>query len=333
MMPQKNRVLIGAILLCVIWIASAIMMIVSQTTGLLDEYYPCFAAFAVMAFPTDIFLFTLFFKLRKAEKVAESKISYDKDFDETEFDDWLKRFEPFVKAGATLNETPNKTFSKFGGLPVVPDGFVWPESNGVPIPFLLQLDLSEINPHGELPGFPTDGLMYVFVDNKKVNFEDEAPVDFGDPYKEGDTFKILFFEKSESLSPATRPDNLKTIYKEFHVTPSITQTYPDVEDCEEAFKIYCDRPSGGMDDEYDRLQWERVGNLMLGGWGAYIQGGGLKYRNERDNGNWILLLQLASRDDDENFIWGDDGNLYFFIRESDLAAKKFDNVFMDMQCT
>jgi uncharacterized protein YwqG len=47
--------------------------------------------------------------------------------------------------------------------------------------------------------------------------------------------------------------------------------------------------------------------------------------------DWILLLQLDS-DDVGNFMWGDSGMLYYWIRKQDLCELRFDRVWMALQC-
>ncbi len=47
--------------------------------------------------------------------------------------------------------------------------------------------------------------------------------------------------------------------------------------------------------------------------------------------DWVLLLQLDS-DDTGGFMWGDLGMLYYWIRSGDLAERRFDRVWMTLQC-
>jgi uncharacterized protein YwqG len=47
--------------------------------------------------------------------------------------------------------------------------------------------------------------------------------------------------------------------------------------------------------------------------------------------DWQLLLQLDS-DDNLDWMWGDSGMLYFWIRKQDLEKEDFSNVWCEMQC-
>jgi hypothetical protein len=46
---------------------------------------------------------------------------------------------------------------------------------------------------------------------------------------------------------------------------------------------------------------------------------------------WVLLLHLDT-DDATEMMWGDAGTLYFWIHQDDLAARRFDKVWMILQC-
>ena len=243
-----------------------------------------------------------------------------------QFNRWLKEFEHLTKTAAELVRVvgDKKKFSKFGGLPVVPPDFEWPTENGKPIPFLLQLDFSEINQNGNLKNFPISGLMYVFVD-EFVNEEFEIE----------HTKKILFFDNAEVLFCADKPINLQITFDEIFVVPDFIKTYPDTDDCDEAFDIYCARPHGGMDDGYDSICWENMERHLVGGWPSHVQNGGfMKDCRENEDDNWVLLLQIKSEysKDDDNFMWGDNGVIYIYIREKDLITRNFDNIKLDMQC-
>ena len=228
------------------------------------------------------------------------------------FAQWLKNFDPFAKTAAMLvpADDGNERFSKFGGLPVVPDGFKWPTYDGEPIPFLMQLDFSEINADGSITNFPRSGMLCVFVDEF-----------VGDDGWEMQS-KILYFEGSARLTHARKPRDLETVYNEVFVERRLVKTYPDKNDCDEAFTIYRKAVDSGMDDRYDELIEENVERHLVGGWPSYVQDGGFVKRcRESERDAWVLLLQIKS---DDEYTW--DGVIHVCIREKDLFAKNFDNI-------
>jgi uncharacterized protein YwqG len=52
---------------------------------------------------------------------------------------------------------------------------------------------------------------------------------------------------------------------------------------------------------------------------------------EKTAGEWRLLLQIDS-DEDTGMMWGDSGRIYYWIRDEDLRSKRFDKVWMVLQC-
>ena len=47
--------------------------------------------------------------------------------------------------------------------------------------------------------------------------------------------------------------------------------------------------------------------------------------------DWRLLMQIDT-DDDADMMWGDAGMIYFWIRDQDLRARRFDKTWMIFQC-
>ena len=52
---------------------------------------------------------------------------------------------------------------------------------------------------------------------------------------------------------------------------------------------------------------------------------------ESGAGDWRLLLQMDS-DDNLGVMWGDAGIIYFWIREDDARARRFDQAWLVLQC-
>jgi uncharacterized protein YwqG len=237
-------------------------------------------------------------------------------------------------------------FCKFGGLPVVPEGFEWPTWEGESLSFLLQLRLSEVNGDGYLPDLPKAGLLYVF------NFAEQSPWGY-DPNDRG-SWRVLFFEETDGVKAQASPDGFDTRYEEKYVRARPIVTYPPMED-PRIGKLLGD--NSALRDRYDELLtsvYDGEPSHHLGGYPDPIQsadmdlecqlvsnglscGDGAGYDDIRRNeleagrGEWMLLLQIDT-DDDIEMMWGDDGPLYFWIREADLKAKNFDDIWMILQC-
>jgi uncharacterized protein YwqG len=234
-------------------------------------------------------------------------------------------------------------FSKLGQMPRVPKEFEWPEWNGKPLAFLLQLKFSEINKDGYLPHLPTSGLLYVFYD------EEQSTWGF-DPQDKG-SWRLLFFDEGDALKERRYPKDLGTRYKLRPVEAFPILTYPPDppdalsggdEDKEEAYYefrsgVYEGQPAhhlGGYPDPVQGADMDLECQLVSNG--LYC-GDASGYEDERarilaEGGrDWTLLLQIDS-DDGTEMMWGDSGLLYFWIRKEDLAARNFDDVWMILQC-
>ena len=82
-----------------------------------------------------------------------------------------------------------------------------------------------------------------------------------------------------------------------------------------------------MQAETGDTDWKEVARLM--------RGDDDKSREEnesRKNSNWRLLLQIDSDERGPGWMWGDAGTIYFWIREKDVAARQFDDVWLIFQC-
>ncbi len=226
-------------------------------------------------------------------------------------------------------------FSRFGGLPTVPADFVWPTYENAPLALLLQLDLAEVAESGTDLGLPDRGSLYFFYDQEQSTWG-SADEDLG-------SWRVLYIDRSESdLQEVEPPEGLEIVYPTSHVQFRSVSVYPSPEripgsddwydDDMEAYIELKDSIFGTPDRHY------------MGGYPDPIQDDDmesqcdLSFKDGDDHGNsdaksrWKLLLQLDS-DNKVNFMWGDVGRLYFFIRNSDLAVRNFDNVWMVLQCS
>jgi uncharacterized protein YwqG len=254
---------------------------------------------------------------------------------------------PYAKPALHLRPGGDWTvFSKMGQMPDVPKEFEWPTWNGKPLAFLLQLKFSEINKGGYLPHLPMSGLLYVFYD------EEQSTWGF-DPKDKG-SWRLLFFDETDALKARRYPKDLGTRYKQKYIEAKQIDTYPPVGvdltdtllDCDEdkeeyhEFRdgVYEEMPQhhlGGHPDPVQDADMDLECQLVSNGLYCGDESG---YDNEQakvwaeNRTDWTLLLQIDS-DDDTEMMWGDGGMLYFWIKKGDLAARKFDDVWMILQCS
>lgn len=248
-----------------------------------------------------------------------------------------------------LRKADAKTFSRLGGLPALPDGVHWPEWKGVPLAFLCQLDLHEIPPSCERNGLPASGVLYFFYNQEQETWG-------FDPGDKGSWQVIYSARPSQECVERPAPAGLASshVYPEKDLGFIPVETYPDWQDERiDALKLN-DRQSDEYIDMCSAVFNGQPGHHLFG-YPSPVQGNDMDLecqlvshglycgdssgyddpkakQLESGRSDWLLLLQLDS-DDDAGMMWGDCGMLYFWIRKSDLAAARFDNCWMILQCS
>ncbi|HYR09050.1 MAG TPA: YwqG family protein [Longimicrobium sp.] len=234
--------------------------------------------------------------------------------------------------------------TRLGGEPDLPPGEPWPEWQGTPMSFLVQIDLATV---AGLPGadvLPSDGLLSFFC---------EGAIWRGDPTDGGD-WRVLYTPAGASLERASIPDAVPEdgIFTACGLTPRPGVTLPYSQEPQIlALGLSWDESGAYLDvrDPGDR-SWPTEHRLL--GWPDIAQNAEMELECQiwstgiewswadmdriraelaPATAEWRLLLQLAS-DDAAGMMWGDVGVLYFWIREPDLAARDFSRVWMIMQC-
>lgn len=250
--------------------------------------------------------------------------------------------------------------SKLGGTAHLPKGFSWPANKGRPLNFLLQIDLTELQPYNLQGLLPTAGLLSFFYDLE------EQPWGY-DP-NELDGFCVVYTSAAETLKPFRGPDAGDSLAEHsisFHSAWTLPHYGSRTFDwfvgtnriSKEEEAIYIDL-STQFENLYSLVTYDKFfaktgGYHRMLGHSMNIQGdmqleaqlvsNGLYcgdssgYRDSRrkllETGaeDWCLLLQLDS-DDSIGLMWGDVGMLYFWIHKNDLAQQRFSNVWMTLQC-
>jgi uncharacterized protein YwqG len=241
--------------------------------------------------------------------------------------------------------------SRLGGNLLLPREFEWPYSQQGPLDFLLQIDLAEIKQFDPTGALPSSGLLTFFYDleNQPWGFDpsaldgfyveliaDESLVRFEAPGNEYSLDEhVLSFSQAPSLPRYGSRD-----YDELERLTNLTDEdeydrYYDFVDEYEA-KFYPTRARHRLFGYSSNVQGDMQLEAQLVTNGLYC-GDASGYEDPKAEAlsagasDWILLLQLDS-DPDADLMWGDAGLLYYWIRAEDLAARRFDRVWMTLQC-
>lgn len=246
----------------------------------------------------------------------------------------------------------------FGGRPDLPGDFIWPEYTGEgidgerkkrPLAFLAQFrcaDLAELDSTGLLP---CDGLLSFFyeLDSQPLGIRSGrcrlCP---------GILVSGVFRTGSGRFSAGTGGGSrLPAI----GITMRAAEGLPGLEDYELA------HPNADSDDFYEvramfgsdapeisskLLGWPDViqNNMTrecalvsrgyyLGGDWSEVPEAAIREAEERSLEDWLLLFQLDTvAQGDFELMFGDCGRIYFYIRREDLAARRFDRVWLILQC-
>lgn len=250
-----------------------------------------------------------------------------------------------------VDDWPAIGLSKLGGLPDVPADWTWPEFKGVPLMFIGQVNLGELARMPAASALPSEGTLAFFYHMGPDGAWGSDPEDLG-------SARVFWFRDVKALRRAGRPARMPAdgVFPAGRLAMREALTLPDTS--------HLDVEPMGLTEEEDEAYRESLHELhlrdgettqhLLLGHAAPIQdemteeceevtsgiddGGPARSRDPRrlrlEGGarRWRLLAQVDS-DDAVDMMWGDAGMLYFWIREEDLAARRFDRAWMVLQCS
>ena len=249
---------------------------------------------------------------------------------------------PLVRPAVHVVNGPGDGGSHLGGVPSLPAGVAWPSRDGTPLTFLACLDLSSLHAALPIPWLPAAGRLLFFYDVQ------QQPWGF-DPKDRG-SFAVLLADGpgQATVAPATvllLPRHPAAFQK--------IDTYPSWERPEVSALDLTEQESERLMEMGDAAFGE-VPHHLVGGFPDPIQGDDMELQCQlvshglycgdssgytdpkaaplRDGAtDWRLLLQLDT-DDALGVMWGDGGMLYFWIREQDARAARFDQAWAVLQC-
>lgn len=243
--------------------------------------------------------------------------------------------------------------SKIGGEPDLHADVEWPQWESHNMSFVAQINLADLSDNTLLP---SEGVLSFFYTVEGL----ENP----DFYEAPDTCRVIY-TPAERLSQLDRR-SLPELAEEAVFRPNVAAFTPAlcVPASESAYLESMDLGWNGNREHFD-LYWkvfleayrertqpsDTIHRLL--GHPDQIQGDmqvacevmttDLTYdmlqdaevnaRTVKSALQWRLLLQIDSDEDNTGIMFGDVGRIYFWIREDDLAAQRFDRVVCEMQCS
>ncbi len=252
--------------------------------------------------------------------------------------------------------------SRIGGIPDVPPGFEWPRwlpsqqrddkygqpwrpEGPAPLGFIAQIDLSTL-PRVDNQ-LPDSGWLYFFYD-RYCELWGFDPADRGccrvlymnsvrtslsriKPPSDSDPEHLAHPCGVEAGPELTLPDALPGIE---YGTPEYESYYGLSDDLIKADVFTNHRLLGHPQLIQNPMELE----CQLASNGVYC-GGASRFQEaeakalEAGAADWRLLLQIDTDEDGPGWMWGDVGRIYFWIRNQDLSARNFDNVWLVFQCS
>ena len=252
--------------------------------------------------------------------------------------------------------------SRFGGRPDVPAGFTWPvfetavpEDEAVrprPLAFLAQFDCASLAPLDRESLLPKTGLLSFFYELGSQRW--------GYDPKDAGCARVYWFD-GEPLAPADFPADLPEDFRLPALAAALAAGVdaPDFQDaCPALGYDWTANDYRYFDTARRELGLDYPANLSkLLGWPDIIQNNmtlecelvsrghylGGRWESvpmeERDQlrkpsvEGWQLLFQLDTVEcAGFELMFGDCGRIYFYIRNEDLAARRFDRVWLIQQC-
>lgn len=252
--------------------------------------------------------------------------------------------------------------SQLGGAPAMPEELDWPEWRGRPLSFLAGIRLDEVAPFDEESRLPPDGMLLFFRDSAAVAaaaggelVDDEAGWGF-DPADAGSA--RVFHLPPGPLARRSVPDGMPTHgvlpqrvvdprgrltlqpWESFFEDPQDPNVdrYIELVEALDAAQGVTEHPANHqLLGHPDQIQGDMRLECQLVTHGIYC-GDESGYQDPRASEltagarDWRLLFQLGTDEDGLGVMWGDVGNLYFWIRGQDLAARRFEATWTILQC-
>ncbi len=255
-----------------------------------------------------------------------------------------------VKEDAPLGAT------RLGGLPDLPPGVAWPVVDGILLEFVGQFRLEDLTSYDTEKRLPQTGMLYFFFDGMLTGYDRgegkdrRAVLYYDDPpgalercavpaHDYGYFFNIyhactLDYEMVWTLPPLEEIGDHEAFFPPVSPILAVIKEWATYRELRKPLRDFSHRLLGHPDEV-------QGGEMRLQVVQAQDTEGRFAYR-DYDHQNkdeliaemrrWRLLAQFTS-DQPTGMSWGSGGLIYFWIREEDLAARRFDRIYGELETT
>lgn len=232
--------------------------------------------------------------------------------------------------------------SKLGGEPNLPPDFEWPEWQGTPLAFLAQVNLEQVAPYDAERLLPPSGMLYFFYEAHEQPWG-YYPDDAGSwrvVYYAGRADTLVHTPLPRAMPKDCRFPEVPIAFEQRSMLPldfeELELLAPELELTDERWDEYAE-----LAYRIAQIEEDQPKNWLLG-YHASIQGAAsadairaqyaMSWQEALARGQELILLLHLDSDETIEMVWGDVGTLYFWIHRDDLAARRFDKVWMILQC-
>lgn len=269
-------------------------------------------------------------------------------FESAELTELFNELQHYAKNSITIDvdseaDDQQLGVSRFGGDPDLPPELAWfrnPESDA-PLSFVAQLNFAELTALDTDKKLPSTGILYFFYDLDAFLW--------GFDEKDRNGSHVYFYDGPlEHLETRPCPDGIERFipsglvflnrielpeYSSQLIQTSLSdEEYERYLDLVEELELVVDNKLLGHSNNIQHgmeLQCELVRHGIYCGSSAAYQDSRVSELAPR-RFDWQLLFQIASNEDTD-MQWGDEGNLYFWIRTEDLETRRFEEVWQILQ--
>lgn len=213
--------------------------------------------------------------------------------------------------------------SRLGGVPDMAGE--WPRFKGQPLCFVAQIDLAEMQAAAPLGWLPDNGRLLFFYDLDHGSWGSSRD-DIG-------SWRAIY--EPNAAPPALEPADLSEYarFPAWPVTFAKDVSYAGIERTGLNPSLLNDASFDALEMALKELEPARPTH-RIGGYPDVLQSDTMEIECAMVAGgsasDWRLLLQVDT-DHDFGMMWGDVGTLYFWIRDQDVRARDFSNVWMILQ--